>query len=216
MQWTGFGTMVGDGNAPENVFRGALGHLLQHVEVASFVEQTHVGKFQLRSEPTNFLVLNAQRRVRILALRVFIKCFGVGVCWRGIQIIVTFLHVLPMVAFITVQAKKALFEDGVAAIPKCWSKTHATLPVCPALQTVLPPTVRPSSRVVVREGVPAVTMVGIIFTHGPPLPFAEEGAPALPTRDANSCLGESFDFPIHPLRCIRAFIWRVSQPLSRT
>ena len=113
----GLGTAVSDGDAPEHVFRGALGDLLDDIEIFPVVEEPHVGEFQLGTAAAEFLVFLADRGVGKCRLRIFVERLGVRVGGRGIEVVVALLHVLAVVSLVTAEAEEALLEDGVVAIP---------------------------------------------------------------------------------------------------
>ena len=107
MQGRGFRTVVGHGDAPQEVFWGALGDFLKDVEIATFIKHSHIRKFPLRTEAPQMLVLQAELCVGILSLRVLIQCLGVGMGRGGIQIIIALFDVFAVVAFVPVKSEKA-------------------------------------------------------------------------------------------------------------
>ena len=172
MQGRGFRTVVSHGNAPQEVFWGAFSDFLKDVEIAAFIKHSHVREFPLWAESPQKLVLQAQFCVGILSLRILIQRLGVGMGRRGIQIIITLFDVFAVVAFVPVEPEKTFLEDGITSIPKRWCKAHSTLPICPALQAVLAPAIRPAARVIMRKGVPTIAVIRVVLAHGAPLTFA--------------------------------------------
>ena len=116
---------------------------------------------------------------------------------RGIEVVITFLHVLAVVALVSAEAEEALLEDRVVAVPQGGRETQAALAVGPALQAVLAPAVGAAARVVVGKGGPTVAVIRVILAHGAPLALAEEGPPAPPFLFPRLVLGESFVFTVH-------------------
>jgi hypothetical protein len=55
--------------------------------------------------------------IRIGSMRVFVEIAQPAVARRRVDIEVVFLDVLPMVSLVAGQAKGALFEDRIAAVP---------------------------------------------------------------------------------------------------
>ena len=113
----GFRAVVGHRQAPKQIFRGAFGHLLEHVEVTAFVEEAHVGEFLFRAEPAKPLVFLAQRRVGIPGVGIFVEGLGVGMGGGGIEVVITLLYVLPVVALKAVEPEEALLQNRVLPVP---------------------------------------------------------------------------------------------------
>jgi hypothetical protein len=61
--------------------------------------------------------------------------------WRGVQIEVILFDVLAVVPFATCEAKESLLENGVAAIPKRYSKADGLMAIADATDSVLPPAI---------------------------------------------------------------------------
>jgi hypothetical protein len=178
----GLRAVVGHGDAPEQVFRRAFRDFLHDIEVAPVVEHAHVGEFEFRAVAAELLVFLADLGVGILRVGILVERLGVGMGGGGIEVVVTFLHVLAVVALVAAEAEEALLEDGVLAVPERGGETQAALAVGPALEAVLAPAVGAAARVVVGKRGPAVAVVGIVLAHGSPLALAEEGPPAPPAR----------------------------------
>ena len=197
MDRCGVGAVVGDRDAPQQVLGGALGDLLDDVEVTALVEHSHVGEFQLRAFAAEAGVLLADLGVGELGVRVLVERLGVGVGGGGLQVVVAFLDVFAVVALVAAEAEKAFLEDGVVAVPQGGGEAKAALAVAPALQAVLAPAVGPAAGVVVGELGPAVAMLRVVLAHRPPLALAEVGAPAFPVLPPVQVFVEAFVFAGH-------------------
>src|SRR3974390_377868 len=85
-----------------------------------------------------------------------------------------------MVALAVGEAKEALFGDGVAAVPQRQRKTELLFVVRESRQAIFAPAVGARTRLVMREVVPGVAVVAVVFAYGAPLPLAQVRAPFLP------------------------------------
>jgi len=150
------------------------------------VDQLEFG-IDLASAP----VLLQQAGVRELGLGVLVESFEVGIGRRGVEVEVTLLDVLAVVALRPAQPEEALLEDGVAAVPQGQGEAQATLAIAYAEQAVLAPAVGSAAGVLVWEVVPGVAVGAVILAHRAPLPLAQVRPPALPVGDAGVPLREA-------------------------
>src|SRR3954467_8341307 len=98
-----------------------------------------------------------------------------------------------MIALRSREAKKAFLENRIAPVPQRHGKCHPAFAVAQAKQAVLSPAIGAAARVIVREILPAVAVLGVVFAYRPPLSFREVRPPALPVLRAP---GVFFD-PLH-------------------
>src|SRR5215471_10799678 len=105
---------------------------------------------------------------------------------RAIKVEVVFFYVLTMVPFTIREPEQALLENGVIPVPERQGKAESLLIVGDPRQTVLAPTIRTRTGLVMTEVVPGVAALAVVFAYGPPLPFTEvrphffQGTPSLP------------------------------------
>ena len=85
-----------------------------------------------------------------------------------------------MIALGTAEAKQAFFENRIVAIPQRERKAHAALAIGDAEQAILAPTIRATTRMIVRQVIPALAGRRIILAHGAPLAIREIWPPAAP------------------------------------
>src|SRR4051812_20118614 len=100
---------------------------------------------------------------------------------RGrVEVVVTLLDVLAVIAFRTGKSEQPLFQDRVVAVPQRKTETQAAFAVGDAEQTVLSPAIRARTRLVVRKVIPGRAAFGVVFAHRSPLPLGQVRSPALP------------------------------------
>jgi len=102
--------------------------------------------------------------------------------WSGVQVKVILLHVLAVVAFFTVQAKQALFQDFVIAIPKRQRKAKPLVAVAYSGQSVFVPAIGPRAGVIMRKIFPRLSISAVVLANGPSRALAHVWAPASPRR----------------------------------
>jgi hypothetical protein len=117
MQRGGLGPAIMGFDANQNVFMGELGILDKDIEVAVFVEDARVEKFVFRLLAAAATVLFHKLGVGKHPLRILVEEFHIGVRGRRIEIEIALFDVFAVVALVVVQAKKALFENRVPAVP---------------------------------------------------------------------------------------------------
>ena len=181
----------------ENVFARGFRVLHEHVEIAVAIEDARIDQLEFRVRLCPPAVLLHQARVRKLRLRIFVEHLQVGMRRRGVEIEVILLHVFPVVAFVSVEPKQALLQDGIAAIPQGQREADALVPVADAGDAVFAPAVGARARVVVREILPRRAVRAVILAHGSPLALAEVRSPALPMDLALLRFQQSFFFARH-------------------
>src|SRR5262249_29118637 len=198
------GAAVGGGEADEDVVRPGLGVLGDDVEITAGVEHRGVQQLELRLELAAPPVLPDQPVVGEGGLGGLVEGLGVGGRRRGVEVEVTLLDVLAVVALRPGQPEEAFLEDAVAAVPQRQGEAQPALAVADAEQAVLAPAVGPAAGVVVREIVPGVAGGGIVLTHRPPLAFGQVRAPAFPVGLPLVCLLQAGLFGGHG--CLRRAI----------
>jgi hypothetical protein len=88
---------------------------------------------------------------------------------KSTEVVVTLLHILTVVTFGAGEPKKSLLEDRVSTIPERRSKAKAALSVGESEKSILAPTIRSASGMVVGEVAPTRPIGRVILSYGPPL-----------------------------------------------
>ena len=112
-----FRPTVHGSDSNENVFDVGLRVLHEKIEITVFRKDSRVEQFEFRLATAAALALLYQGFVRKRRLRIFVEHAHVAVRGRGIEIEVVFLHVLTVIALISREAEKPLFQNGVASVP---------------------------------------------------------------------------------------------------
>jgi hypothetical protein len=116
---------------------------------------------------------------------------------RGVEVVVTLLDVLAVIAFWARQPEEPLLKNGIVAVPQREREREATLAIADAEEAVFTPAINAASCMVVREEVPAVTLLRIILAHRSPLPLGEVRTPALPVVRALRVVLKALKFGNH-------------------
>src|SRR5439155_8239008 len=169
-----------DRDEHEDVLSICLGVFDEDVEVAIVVEDASIEQLELRLVFAATTVLIDQPRVRELSLWILVKHLQVGMCRRGVEIVVKFLGVLAVIALAVCQTKEPLLQNRVLAVPKRKRETKTLLIVADAGQTVFAPAIRTAAGMIVRQVFPCVAVRAVIFTHCAPLAFREVRTPEFP------------------------------------
>ena len=194
VQCRGVRTVIRHDKTYQRVVRGILGVFREHVEVAVVVKHARVGQFKLRIVPAAAPVLLDEPLIGKLGLRIFVERLAVRVRRRRVEVEITFLDVLAVVALRVGQAKQALLQNRIATIPQRQCEAEAAFAIAQAEQTILAPAVGAAAGVVVREILPARPVRRVILAHGAPLPFGEIRPPALPVFSARAIFREPNGF----------------------
>ena len=96
-----------------------------------------------------------QLRVGKCGLRILVERLHVGMRGRGIEVEITLLDVLAVIALGAGEAEQALLQDRVAAVPQRQREAQPAFAVADAQQPVLAPAIGAAARVVVRKVIPA-------------------------------------------------------------
>src|SRR5215469_5519514 len=128
-------------NSNQYVFRTFLGVFHKHVEIAIIFKDTSVHQFILKLVSHFLPVGSYQVVVWKCSLRVFVQILHVRVGWCAVQIEVVFLHIFAVITFTIRQAKEALFEDWILAIPQRQSKAEILLVIGNSRKPVFAPAV---------------------------------------------------------------------------
>ncbi len=171
---------VGGAHADQHVEWVDFGVFHADIEVAVLCEDARVDQLVFGFLAAPAAVRGDEVVVRERALRVFVERLHVRVRRGVVEKEVVLLHVFPVVALRVRQPEEALLQDGVGLVPQGQGETEPLLVVADPQQAVLTPAVGVRAGLVVRQEVPGVPFGRIILAHGPPLPLAEVGSPAVP------------------------------------
>src|SRR4029077_3322063 len=117
--------------------------------------------------------------------------------WRAVQVKVVFLYVFAVVAFISVQTKKPLLEDGVLFIPQRDSEADYLVPIANAGNAILFPAIRSRAGMVMWEIIPRGTIGTVVFAHCSPGALAQIRTPPLPILTSFAVFIQSDLFGVH-------------------
>ena len=142
---------VDHANANEQVFRAGFGVINENVEVAVVIKNAGLNQLVFGLITTAPAVLLHQVLVGEFLLRVLVQPPHEAVGW-GVELMKEIvLEVFAVVALAIGQAKGALFQDGITAIPKGETKTEQPLLIADAEQTVFSPAVAAHAGVLMGE-----------------------------------------------------------------
>jgi hypothetical protein len=173
--------IIGRDPAEDVVFAG-LGVIDEDIKITPRGEGVAQGVDQLElglgavTEPA----LLVQQVIRVFDLGILIEHPHKRVARYAVEIIVVFLDVFAMVAFLVGEAKKAFFEKRVALVPEGDRHAEILKPVAESGQAVFVPAINAAAGVVVGEVVPGVAAGAIVFADRAPGPLGEIGAPVFP------------------------------------
>ncbi len=105
MQRRSLRTAIGDGNSCQHIVWTGLRVLREDIKVAAVIENTGIEQFKLGIVLSTTAVFLHQPLVGKFSLRIFVERPHVGVRRRGVEKVVTLLHVLAVVAFGAAEAK---------------------------------------------------------------------------------------------------------------
>src|SRR5205823_1305314 len=128
---------------------------------------------KFRILPCSTFILIHQPIIWIRFLRIFIEHLHVGMRRRGIQIVINFLYILTMIAFIVGESKISFLDDGIFFIPESQCKAKQLFMITNAGNAFLSPPVAFASCFVVANVIPGVSIGAIVFPNGSPLAVAE-------------------------------------------
>src|SRR5271170_7799735 len=180
MQERGLRTAIAYADFDQQIVGRRLRVFNKDVEVAVVVEHAGVQQlvflFVARALPVGL----DEVVVRIGAMRVLVEVLHVGVRGGAVEVEVVLLYVLAMITFAVGQAEKPLLKDRIFAVPQRNREAQHAVNVANPGQTVLAPTVCARARLVMREIVPGIAVLAVVFADGAPLPLTQVGAPFFP------------------------------------
>ncbi len=104
---------------------------------------------------------------------IFVQVLHVRMCRRAVKVEVVFLDVLAVVALAIRQSEEALFEDRIAAIPQGHAKAKLLLVITDTGESIFTPVIRPRTGLIMREVVPGISNLAVVFTNCAPLALAQ-------------------------------------------
>ena len=118
MQQRRLASAIVGGDLDQHVFGRCLRVLHEDVEVPIVVEDPGIEELVLVLLAGSLVVCFHQIVVRKGALRILVQVLHVRVRRRRIEIEVVLLDVLAVVPFAVGEAERALFQDGILAVPQ--------------------------------------------------------------------------------------------------
>src|ERR1700759_5626615 len=97
-----------------------------------------------------------------------------------IDIEIIFLYVLAVVALAVGKTEHSFLKDRILPVPKSDGKAQTLLVIADAGDAVLARTIGARSGLVVREVIPRIAILTIVFSDGSPLTLAEIRPPKAP------------------------------------
>ena len=174
--------IVGRDPAKDIVFV-RLGIVDEDVEIPPLGEARLAGRRSARTpvsaRPRTAVFLD-KRSIGIFHLRVFVEHPHERVARHSVEIVIVFLDVLAVVAFLVGQAEEPFLEKRVLLVPEGEGQADVLKPVAEAGESVLVPAIDAAAGLVVGEMVPGIAAGAIVFADGAPGPLGEVGAPVLP------------------------------------
>ena len=171
---------IRDRNANQDIVGSCFRVFREHIKISALIKNPGVREFKLGIVSPSPTILSDQLIVWELRLRILIQRLHVGMCWCGIEIKITLLHIFSVISFRSGQTEKSLFENLVLAIPEREREAQATFSIRDSQQPVFAPSIGTTSSMFMGKGVPAFTGRGVIFTHSSPLTFRQVRSPTLP------------------------------------
>src|SRR5271154_4467042 len=171
---------IADADFNQQIVRRRLRVFNKNIEVAIVVENAGVQQLVLLFVARALAVGLDQVVVRIGAMRVLVEVLHVGVRGGAVEVEVVVLYVLAMITFAVGQAEKPLLKDRIFAVPQRNREAQHAVDVANPGQTVLAPAVCARARLVMREIIPGIAVLAVIFADSAPLPLAQVGTPFFP------------------------------------
>src|SRR5690242_20561923 len=97
-----------------------------------------------------------------------------------IEIEVIFLDVLAVISFVPANAKQALLEDRIAAVPEREGETQPLVVIADAGNAVLGPAIGAGAGVIVWKKLPRVSIGAVVFARIAPGSLRQIRSPASP------------------------------------
>jgi hypothetical protein len=98
----------------------------------------------------------------------------------GIEIEITFLHVLAVIAFVAGETKEPFLQNRIAAVPQGQREAHHLVPVADSGDSVFSPAVGTRTRMIVGQKFPGSAAGAVVFADGSPLTLGKIRAPPFP------------------------------------
>src|ERR1700690_3942769 len=177
----GLGTAIERFDANADIFGRFFGVLDEDIEIFIAIEYACVQQFELRPRAT-VAILFDQLSMRIFVVRVFVEHPHVTVSGNVVEVEPIFFRILAVISFITGEPEHALFQDGIAAVPKRGCKHEQLIAVANAGDAVLTPAISLAARLIVREKIPRIAIRAVVLAHGSPRTIADVRSPFTPVR----------------------------------
>src|SRR5271166_7859 len=176
------GTAVERFYADTDIFRRRLSVLDEDVEIPVVIEDAGIQQLELRSFPSPAALLD-QLLVRIFPLRILVEHTHVAMGGGVIEVEPILFYILAMISFAASEAEHALFQNGIAAVPKCQCKNQQLIPIANPGNTILAPAIGLAACLIMGKKIPSVPVRTIVLPNSSPGPVADVGPPFPPWRD---------------------------------
>ena len=180
MQLGRFRTAVVNADLDQEIFRGFLGILDKDVKISILIEHAGVEQLVLEFVPAPTSACVDQVVVRVSGVRIFVEVLHVRMGRCAVEVEVILLDILAVITFAVGEAKEALLENRILAIPQGEGEAEPLMVIGDSGQAVLTPAISPRAGLVVSEIVPGIAPFAVVFANGAPLPFAQVWSPFAP------------------------------------
>ena len=171
---------IRNSDANQNVVFTGLGVLRGDIEITPILKRVGIGNFKLAVQPATLARFLQQLLIRKRSLRILIQRLHIGMCGRGIQVVIQLFYIFPMVPFRPGQPEEPLLQNRVLPIPKRQRKAQPPFAIADTEQAIFAPAIRPAARMIVRQIAPALAGGGVIFPHRAPLTLRQIRPPPFP------------------------------------
>ena len=194
METSGLGAAIGHGDANQNIIRRSLGIFGKDIKVPAILENAGIGQFEFRLLAAAPPIFFHQLHVGKFRLRIFVERLEVGMRRRRIQVEITLLYILAVIALRTGETKEPLFQNRIAPIPERQREAKPAFTIRDAEQSILSPAIGPAARVLEGKILPAISISRVVLAHRAPLALRQIRPPALPILDPLCILGQALIF----------------------
>ena len=182
MEFSGLGTAIDDFDMQHCLLSAALRIRDPHFEEAFFIEDSSVCKFVLIFRFRATMVLRHECVVWKRSLRIDVHHAIPRMTRQRIFVEPILLHVLAVIAFLIHETEESLFENRILAVPHRDTEAERALFITPATNAIFAPSIRATSRVIVWEKTPRISIGGVVLAHGSPLALGEIRSPMPPLK----------------------------------
>ena len=159
MDGRGFGPAILDSDKHVHV-RGIDPRVFdEDVKIAVLVENPGVQQFVFGLVFSPGAVGMNKLRVGKFPLRIFVEHFQVGMCGRGVQVVIELLAILAVIALAVGQTEKTLLENRIASVPESKREAKSLVVIGESGDAILAPSIGAAAGMVVREVLPGIAVL---------------------------------------------------------